>query len=440
MGSSEDKTTGFLGGVTSRVDSLGPVEPSYRAPSTPTWIFTVDPLAMNRLQLVRSATPLIRSDICIFCAGRALIRQSSRRRYAARPSPSVRRAEAIEGKKQSLPASAQQARNKASLPPSELLTSAKLSGALAIDVERALSFLTDFAALGPNPVHGRVQQLCEALDVDRASVTMLAQITNRSPYPTQRVLARRLLHSASNLGDPGATIQLVSQALRNARLQHPDLTLPLRHLSWLAKTGESRPARVLQGQILESRGDESGALRLYQDGADEEEDKAGDNGRADACLALGLLHRRRGNAPAATAAFQKGAALDDPVAYFHLAAAFPLGSPEYHLYTIKAAASGVPAAAHRLAVLYHHGDAALVDEPSRGAMAKEWYTLAAGDDWTPSKVGLALLLREEGKTDEGLAWLERAEGDEKVEKEISRLKGQWSDRTAVLESALVGSA
>ncbi|KAI9840351.1 MAG: hypothetical protein M1838_004088, partial [Thelocarpon superellum] len=279
--------------------------------------------------------------------------------------------------------------------------------------------------------------------IDPADITTLAHVSNRASSSLQRLLGKRLLHSASALGDPEATIQLISQALRNDYLSHAEYAEPLRHLLVLVQTKRNIRAMVLLGQIRAVEGKRNEALALYQRAAEDDANDKDDEARADAWNALGRERLRRRDEAGAKAAFQNAADLDDPTAYFHLANCYPSAAPEYQLYHLKAATSGIPAAAHHLGVHYEAAAHSTTEDtesasPSTKAaeniqLAKEWYTLAAQADWAPSSLQLALLLRREGKRDEGRAWLERIEcrRHPELQRDVTRLLEGWDQEGEV---------
>ncbi|KAI9826405.1 MAG: hypothetical protein M1832_000322 [Thelocarpon impressellum] len=326
----------------------------------------------------------LRQNFCVLCAA-----PTSSRAFASgrRKAPSVRRAQAVQQQQQSTPPPLQTAHLEASLPPPHLLASAKLSGVLTIEVQAAYRFLRAYLSLGAAPQLPQVRRLCEEHNIDAAALTSLALISNRAASAPPRQLAKALLLGASALGDPGATITLVSQALRTAQISAASLGPALHHLAALSSTHQNPQAQLLQAQLHERRGATADALALYA--AVAQNAAADGDTRADGHLALGLLRQKTGDAPGAAEAFRAGAlGADDARCYHLLARTLPADAPERLLYASKAAASGVAAAAYDVALLYREGRGQMhqgMGEVERGRLADEFLALAAAGGYSPDE-------------------------------------------------------
>ena len=399
------------------------------------------------MSILRLSRTTVASRICRSsdAAAKALW---TRHYVAARRAPSVRRAQAQQhGKRPDQSAQAQDQTE--ALPPRALLSSARSSGVLSLSPEQSLGFLRDYLSLGPTPGVDVVKKLCHDRGLDPRAVTLLAHVANRSPRAAQRLLGRRLLFSASALADAGATTQLVSQALRTSQLTRPEFKDARRHLDQLAHDDDRHPqAMLLRGQIHEDQAEIAQALALYQRAAACSGDADGaDLTRADAWIALGLLRRRSDDASAARQAFQKAADLDEPLAFFHLANTYAPSSSDYLVLQLKCASSGIPAAAHNVAAFYEDL-AGVAEDTTRSAAAatnlawaREWYSVSATAGLPLSMIRLALLLRREGKVEDGKAWLRRAQAEVDAQAElgleVSSLLAGWSEAVHVPDEASV---
>lgn len=312
--------------------------------------------------------------------------------------------------------------------------------------------------------------------VEPLTMTLLAQILDRTSNTYLKDISKSLFFSASALGEPIATLKVVSEAYQNGKLATPELAKPLQRLTTLAKVNSNPPAMLLLAQILESQGKVDKALTYYEqitnnDGKDRAAAEA-DGTIARAWLALGRIKASNEDFTGAEAALKKAALeYDEPTAYFYLARFCDTKSDDYLLYNLKAASSGVREAAHNLGDFYlrqSKGDrqtsnavntkfengkvaasASFESEtlqlnppsdlsqvlpartPQRGksqekrALAREWFNVAAYAGFAPSQVNLALLLRADGSFDEGMKWLKQAEKHADFGAEVNRLRESW---------------
>lgn len=292
--------------------------------------------------------------------------------------------------------------------------------------------------------------------------------------------AKRLLLAASKLGDSAATFDIVRQGIKTRRLTSPDLDGPRRQLRSLVDE-ENPVAMYLQGQIYETEGDTPHALKIYEAGTSKHGEMAmGDNyalshSLGDMWKAMSRLKRKTGDYVGAETAMRTCALqYDNPSAYYHLAKTYTsLASDDYESYLLKAAVSGELRAAHELGVLYlrqvreifltslgpatspgfenpeslgaprlpqNHDLSSfppnIASEKRRQAM--EWLSIGAESDNPASQVHLAVLLREVGKSDEGLRWLEKASSSDNWAKAIFWLRELWDQNTYIeIDASLV---
>ncbi|KAI9799088.1 MAG: hypothetical protein M1833_004282 [Piccolia ochrophora] len=372
-------------------------------------------------------------NICAFCLESPLIARSCRRSLATpRRSPTVRRNEAASkqqpGANASLPSQSREA-----LPPVVLLKSARQSGVFPLESGRALELLVQFQGLISTQDNSRLQQLLRDYDVQAADLTILAKILLRCSRSEQRALARQLLLRASALSDASATLQLVSEGLRVSRLSMPELRQPLRHLDNLARREKNPQAAYLLGSIWEKERKKPEALHLYESVLSNEDTAStnDDKSRASILVALGLLRLNKGDTAGAEEAFQKGAELDNPDAHYHLAKSKPQTSSERQVHLLVAASAGNIEAAHDLGTTYllktEGKDLQGQMQIEARAMAYEWFSLAADADHAPSQLALASLLRDDGKLEEGMRWLDRASKLEDHREQALHMKSAWQD-------------
>ncbi|KAL8931513.1 MAG: hypothetical protein Q9211_006907 [Gyalolechia sp. 1 TL-2023] len=259
-------------------------------------------------------------------------------------------------------------------------------------------------------------------------------------------------------------LRIVQDASSTGRLREPQMTSPLKIVKGYADQGFPK-AVFLWGQLMETHGKHLETLHFYhkwteiyaQARQSPPFSKTMDATElANISKALARLRARSGDHAGAEEAVREAAQVyHDPTAYFYLAIDFTApSSPEFETYLLKAAASGNPDAAHELGVLYfnqsrqgiplvtltHTQTSTHEKKPTseadtslrptspplppgqaseKRATAKEWFAIAASSSITASQIYLALLLRSEGRADEGLGWLQAASN--------SRDSGEWTE-------------
>ncbi|KAL8848792.1 MAG: hypothetical protein Q9198_011175 [Flavoplaca austrocitrina] len=215
-------------------------------------------------------------------------------------------------------------------------------------------------------------------------------------------------------------------------------------------------AVYLEGKVLEYEGKLLEALKIYQTWSDSmtayrkgphfSRESVHTPEHGDICKALARLRARLGDRVGAEEAIRDAALVyDDPAAFYLLAVEFATpGSKEAESFLLKAASSDQPKASHELGLLYFNesrqgvplttpktrrtvkGDkstekptdpsvAAPIEQqllktsmPDKRAEAMEWFHVAAESGITASQVYLAILLRDVGRSEEGLEWLQKA--------------------------------
>jgi TPR repeat protein len=262
-------------------------------------------------------------------------------------------------------------------------------------------------------------------DINPPTLVLLSKILNRSPLLVQRHLARRIMLSASRLGNEEATINLVTSGIRSGNFRnHRHL---LERLEIMAKEGNPR-AMTLLGRISANQGRKREALAWFRKatqglaGLDFEE-----AGEALVCEAQLVMDD---NAKEAETLFRKAAfELDDPSAYYYLSELqeSPLNQVAY---LMKAASSGIVEAAHKLGLmeLSKTGRGADGNSPTSYGMAREWFQLAAAGKYGPSMLSLAQMCRECGELDEGLRWLNQAKKLEDVREQALKIESSWEEQ------------
>ncbi|KAL8663359.1 MAG: hypothetical protein Q9168_008109, partial [Polycauliona sp. 1 TL-2023] len=252
---------------------------------------------------------------------------------------------------------------------------------------------------------------------------------------------------------------LLNDAILTGRYNGPGVAAARRFIQEQL-TGGFPSYVYLEGKLLEHEGKPLQALQLYQAWSDKETQtrKGASEGtissrnlttapeHGDICKALARLRARLGDRTGAEEAIRDAALVyDDPVAYYHLAIEYVVpGSAEFERYLLKAASSDEPKASHELGMFYFNqsrqglplhepknnetdrskdpsrdtvsslSNAYIEQGLSREAMldkraeAMEWFNIAAESGVTASQVYLALLLREAGRAEEGLTWLQAA--------------------------------
>ena len=295
-------------------------------------------------------------------------------------------------------------------------------------------------------------------------MTLLAKILKRSGLKHCQETARRLIITASYLHDPGATLQLVTGAIRNSTLNHPDLIGPRTHLELLVKKDKNPDAMMLLGKIRETQGKTDEALVLFERAANADSDtytgaEAVESSIGEAWAKVSQLRLKKRDWEGAKAAVAKGALkYDEPMAYYYLAINYTdRDSADYPRYLMKAAASGVVEAAEYLGMYYDAewkkygyissreegstegkfkagslspGKYSLVSEEkcaTNRLLASEWFAVAAEAGLPESRISLALILRTEKFVQKGMDWLNLEEFPADFADGVAALKESWWD-------------
>jgi tetratricopeptide (TPR) repeat protein len=264
-------------------------------------------------------------------------------------------------------------------------------------------------------------------DIKPSTLALLGSILNRGSHIEQRKLARLVTFSASALGDIGATIQILKYALRVGNLQDAEYAAPLELLKTMARSGKSIPAMTLWGKILQSRGEDDEALKIFEQiaiTASGGEAAAGDI--SEVFVQQGRILLRQRDVAGAEQAFRKAALeLDNAAGYYHLARLQADDSPTKEVYLLKSASSGVLEACHELGEYQLQKLNGAGDSKTVVQMAREWLFLAARGSYGPSMLALATLNKEEGNLEAGLEWLRNAEILPEYYDRVQQLKAEW---------------
>ncbi|CZR61616.1 uncharacterized protein PAC_11513 [Phialocephala subalpina] len=315
-----------------------------------------------------------------------------------------------------------------SLPPLVLLESGRKSGVLRIEPEAALEFLRQYMQSTTKPSGTWEQKLCDEHDVDPGTLSVIGGILRRSQSKAQLILAKKVMLTASALGDKPATLEIVSEALRTGKLD--DYTAPLQQLGLLAKKDNDPQALTLLGKVYYVRRSNKEALECFRKATRPPTGSLDFDGAGDALVFEGQILLASNDKDGAKAAFEKAAKeLDEPAAYFYLSKLQEPGSSQEQVYLLKAASSGITEAWHNLGALElakqkgsrTKKSATLADF----GMASEWFQVAAADGFGLSMLNLALMCKSVGKIEEGMKWLEKAEENVEVRDQARAIKSQF---------------
>ncbi|KAL8651784.1 MAG: hypothetical protein Q9226_004543 [Calogaya cf. arnoldii] len=328
----------------------------------------------------------------------------------------------------------------------------------SVTLKDVMAILDDFEALGLAMAKLQAKAICSEYSIEPRVLWHLGDILLDYNDVKYRDVATTLLICTLESGDPNSSFfaagRLLNDAMLTGRHKGPGVALARKAIRELRTL--QMPAAVYQeGKLLEHEGKPLEALQLYQIWSDKEiEYRKGPNAsphtiytveHGDICKALARLRAKLGDRSGAEEAIRDAAFVyDDPAAYYHLAVEFvPPGSKEVETYLLKAASSDQPRASHALGMLYFTqsrqgillstpdiGRTIKEKNPSRNTMpsatvpveqylskvevsdkraeAMEWFEIAAESGITASQIYLALLLREAGRADEGLEWLQKA--------------------------------
>jgi hypothetical protein len=217
-------------------------------------------------------------------------------------------------------------------------------------------------------------------------LTRLALLLGRNPEKPRKILAKKLLLSASSLGHVYATNFLIRNAQHNDILQRPEYVVPFARLQFLVSHKDNIESMVIMGKILLGQRKENQALELFRqisrskmilNGETKEETYDPNDPEAfyvsEALVAEGDFLQARRDIAGAEDAFRKAALqLDNAAAYYHLAILLPSSSPEKETYLLKAAASDIPEARQALADLYNFQE--------KPGLAEEWVAIGQYTD------------------------------------------------------------
>ena len=153
-------------------------------------------------------------------------------------------------------------------------------------------------------------------------------------------------------------------------------------------------------------------------------------------MSQGRIHLEMGEREKAEEAFRKAALdLDEPAGYFYLSQLQEPGSPNQHVYLLKAASSGILEACHNLGAL----ELAKIEKQEKKptklqdyGMAMEWFQISAADGFGLSILNMALIHKAVGQEEDGQNWLQKAEAIPAVKDQAIKLKQQWADKTVTL--------
>ncbi|KAI4111149.1 MAG: hypothetical protein LQ339_000877 [Xanthoria mediterranea] len=315
-----------------------------------------------------------------------------------------------------------------------------------VTLKEVTAILDDFDALGLAMAKMQAKTICSANG-------LLA--VNDVKY---RDIATTLLICGLDSGDPVAINYAVERLLNDAvlagRHRGPGVATARKINQEHAKNGKGVSV-FLEGKLLEYEGKSFEALQLYQTWSHikteyrKNPNFSGDTWDTpecgDICKALARLRANLGDRTGAEEAIRDAAFVyDDPAAYYHLAIEFVApGSHDFEMYLLKAASSDHSKSSHELGMFYFNQSrqgiplqepkdnetfqntgplrnsrkplAPRVEQPlsrelmlGKRAEAIEWFNIGAESGITASQVYLALLLRDAGRAEEGLIWLQKA--------------------------------
>ncbi|KAF2400932.1 hypothetical protein EJ06DRAFT_556408 [Trichodelitschia bisporula] len=136
-------------------------------------------------------------------------------------------------------------------------------GHLKMNPRQAQTFMRNIEMVGMRPTPATLRSICEAVRVEISALCVLARVLLASQDPKIRAIGRSILLSASEAGDPAATIHAVNVAIRTDQLGSKEVQGPLARLRELADSGFQH-AMVPQGKVHESYGEDLKALATYE--------------------------------------------------------------------------------------------------------------------------------------------------------------------------------
>lgn len=264
-------------------------------------------------------------------------------------------------------------------------------------------------------------------NIDPATVGTLAGILRRSTNKAQQSFAKRVMLTASALGNNSSTFEIISSAIRLGKLH--EYPAPLQRVGILAKKNNDPQAWTLLGQVYLARRANSEALDCFRKATRPPTGGLGFYGAGDALVNEGRILLGLNDKDGAKAAFEKAALeLDDPSAYFYLSKHQEPGSKKEQVYLLKAASSGIAEAWHNLGARELEKQKGAPTKPAKVedfGMAYEWFQVAATDGFGLSMLNLALMCKSVGNIEEGLKWLAKAEDNVEVRDQATLIRSQF---------------
>ncbi|KAL5322396.1 hypothetical protein ACEPPN_010369 [Leptodophora sp. 'Broadleaf-Isolate-01'] len=308
-------------------------------------------------------------------------------------------------------------------PPITLLKTAYNSGALPIAPAQVIDFLRDFQTQRQVESPGWKRRVCLNHDIDPWTLGIIAGILDNCERPSQKSLGAILLGIAASFGDRASIFKRVYEAIAIKRLQ--DVPEALQQVGLLAKKGNDPQAMTLLGMALYSQQKEDKALEWLRKATSGTLDF---HGAAEALVLQGRILMAH-DTDGAMAAFQRAASeLEDSKAFFYLSKMQTPGSESHEAFLIQAASSGVLEACHNLGAM----EMAKINEGGKRprslndyGLAREWAQIAAEGGFGFSMLNMALMCKSVGRRDEGLEWLEKAEGKADVREEAQSMRARW---------------
>lgn len=268
-------------------------------------------------------------------------------------------------------------------------------------------------------------------------MALLAAILKRCSAPAQKLLAKKLLLSASELGEKAATFDLIQEALRGGIVH--EYPVVVRRLGELA-LGNDPQAQLLLAKILfTDPNTEKKALSWLQKATKPPTGNLEFDGAGEALVLKGRILLKMKKKEEATAVFKQAALeLDEPEGYFYLSKLQDPTSAEHQIYLLKAATSGIVEASHNLGVLELEK---LMKSQIKSknlddyGVARDWFEVAAADGFGLSMLNMASMCKQVGDVEAAAIWLSKAEQVASTTIEARKLRRQWesdeSQQTAV---------
>ncbi|KAL8980867.1 MAG: hypothetical protein Q9205_004172 [Flavoplaca limonia] len=331
--------------------------------------------------------------------------------------------------------------------------------AASLTLKDVTAILDDFEALGLAMAKMQAKAILSEYNIQVDALYYLGSSLLDWNDFKYRDVAITLLICALEYGNPGiawfSAARLLNDAMLTGRQKGPGVAAA-RKVVRESALWQAPYAVYLEGKVLEYEGKLLEALQIYQTWSDSmtayrkgphfSRESVHTPEHGDICKALARLRARLGDRVGAEEAIRDAALVyDDPAAFYLLAVEFATpGSKEAESFLLKAASSDQPKASHELGLLYFNesrqgvplttpktrrtvkGDkstekptdpsvAAPIEQqllktsmPDKRAEAMEWFHVAAESGITASQVYLAILLRDVGRSEEGLEWLQKA--------------------------------